>query len=92
MSSTIWDSAWISSVVSNQHPSASVPFLEIGGSHMVPNQGRRWVGDGSHLVFLQILLSEDGSVRQGVVMVKQPDLFSPKFGATSSHVFTQTSQ
>jgi hypothetical protein len=25
-------------------------------------------------------------------MVKQPDLFSPKFGATSSHVFTQSPQ
>jgi hypothetical protein len=23
-------------------------------------------------------------------MVKQPDLFSPKFGATFSHVFTQS--
>jgi hypothetical protein len=28
-------------------------------------------------------------VRRGVVMVKQPGLLSPKFGATSSHVYTQ---
>jgi hypothetical protein len=35
---------------------------------------------------------EDGSARRGVVMVKQPGLFSPKFGATSSHVFTQSPQ
>jgi hypothetical protein len=25
-------------------------------------------------------------------MVKQPDLYSPKFGATSSHIFTQSPQ
>jgi hypothetical protein len=31
-------------------------------------------------------------VRRGVVMVKPPGLFSPKFGATSSHVFTQPLQ
>jgi hypothetical protein len=47
--------------------------------------GVRWVGDDSRLVFRQKLLGEDGSVRRGVVMVKQPGLFSPKFGATSSH-------
>jgi hypothetical protein len=34
-------------------------------------------------LFRQKLLDEDGSVRRGVVMVKQPGLFSPKFGATS---------
>jgi hypothetical protein len=36
------------------------------------------VGDDSHFVFRQKLLSEDVSVRRGVFMVKQPDLFSPK--------------
>jgi len=50
------------------------------------------MGDDNHFVFRQELLGEDGSVRRGVVMVKQPDLFSPKFGATSSHVFTQSPQ
>jgi hypothetical protein len=31
-------------------------------------------------------------VRRGVVIVKEPGLFLPKFGATSSHVFTQSPQ
>jgi hypothetical protein len=51
------------------------------------------VGDDSHLVILQKLLGEDGSVRsvrRGVVMVKKPGAFSPKFGATSSIVSTQS--
>jgi hypothetical protein len=43
--------------------------------------------DDSHFVFRQKLLGEDGSV-----MVKQSGLFSPNFGATSSHVFTQSAQ
>ena len=50
------------------------------------------MGGDSHFVFCQKLLGEDGSVRRGVVMVKQPFLFSPKFGVTSSHVFMQSSQ
>ena len=48
-------------------------------------------GDG-HFVFRPILLGEDERVRRGVVMVKQPRLFSPKFGTKSSHVFTQSPQ
>jgi hypothetical protein len=50
------------------------------------------VGDDRHYVLRQKLLGEDGSVRRGVVMATQPGLFSPKFGATSSHVFTQLPQ
>jgi len=50
------------------------------------------VGDDSHFDFHQKLLGEDESVRRGVVMVKQPGLFSPKVWATSSHVFTQSLQ
>jgi hypothetical protein len=50
------------------------------------------VGDDSHFLFRQKLLGEDESVRRGVVMVKQLGLFSPKFGATSSYVFTQSPQ
>jgi hypothetical protein len=46
------------------------------------------VGDDSHLVFRQRLLG----VKRDVVIVKHPGLFSPKFGATSSHVFTQSPQ
>jgi len=50
------------------------------------------VGDDSHFVFHQKLVGEEGSVRQGIVMVKQLGLFLPKFGATSSHVFTRSPQ
>jgi hypothetical protein len=46
----------------------------------VPHQGVRWLGDDNHFSFLQKLLGEDGSMIRGVVMVKQPGLFSPKFG------------
>jgi hypothetical protein len=55
-------------------------------------RGVRWVGDDNHFVFRQKLLGEDGIVRWVVVMVKQPGPFSPKFGAASSHVFTQSPQ
>ena len=50
------------------------------------------MGNGSHFVFRQKLLGEDGGVRRGVVMVKQPGLLSLNSGATSSHVFTQSPQ
>jgi hypothetical protein len=50
------------------------------------------VGDDSGLVIRQKILGEDGSVRRDVVMVKQPGLFSPKFGTTSPHVFMQLPQ
>jgi hypothetical protein len=50
------------------------------------------VGDDSHLVFRQKLLGKYGSVRGGVVKVKEPGPFSPNFGATSSYVFTQSPQ
>jgi hypothetical protein len=43
-------------------------------------------------VFHQKLPGKNGSVRRGVVMVKQPGLFSPKFKPTSSHVFMQSPQ
>jgi hypothetical protein len=56
------------------------------------NRGVRWVVNDSHFVFCHKLLCDDGSLRRGVVMVKQPGLFSSKFGATSSHVFTQSPQ
>jgi hypothetical protein len=51
-----------------------------------------WVRDDSQFLFRQKLLGEDGSVRRGVVMVKQSGLFWPKFGATSSHVSMQSPQ
>jgi hypothetical protein len=55
-------------------------------------RGVRWMGDDNHLVFRHKLLDGNGSVKRGVVVVKQPGLFSPKFGETSSHVFTQSPQ
>jgi hypothetical protein len=72
--------------------SASISFLEIGKIYRAPNQGSTVCGADSHFVFRQKLLSEDRSVWRVVVMVKQPGLFSPKFGATSSHAFTQSPQ
>ena len=45
------------------------------------------MGDNSNFVFRQKLVGEDGSVRRGIVMVKQPGLFSPKLGAMSSQNF-----
>jgi hypothetical protein len=50
------------------------------------------VGNDSHLVFRQKLLDEYRSVRRGVFMVEHPGPFSPKFGATPSHFFTQSPQ
>ena len=50
------------------------------------------MGINSNFGFCQKLVGEDGSVRRGVVMVKQPGLFSPKLGAMSSHVFMQLPQ
>jgi hypothetical protein len=70
--------------------SASLSFLEIGKVTGCQIRGVRWVEDDSLFVFRQKLLGEDGSVRWSVVMVKQPSLSLPKFGATSSHVFTQS--
>jgi hypothetical protein len=91
VSSTLCDSAWISSMASNRRP-FSFSFIfgkkeEVAGCQI---RGVRWMGDKSQLVFRQKMLGEGESVGWGEVMVKQPGLFSPKFGATSSHVFTQS--
>jgi pyruvate/oxaloacetate carboxyltransferase len=43
-------------------------------------------------MFRQKLLDEDGGVMTGVVTVEKQGLFSPKVGATSSLVFTQSPQ
>jgi len=50
------------------------------------------VGADSNFVFRQKLLGEDGSMRRGFVVVKQPGLFSTYLGATSLHVFMQSPQ
>jgi hypothetical protein len=80
MSSTLCDSAWISSMISNRRPFS---FNFIFGNRKNSGcqiRGERRVGDDSHLVFRQKLLGEDGNLRRGVVMVKQPGTFSPKLG------------
>jgi hypothetical protein len=46
--------------------------------------------DDSHAVFSQKFPDEKGSVRQCVVMMQQLVLLSPKFGANSLHIFTQS--
>jgi hypothetical protein len=50
------------------------------------------VEDDTDFVFRQKVLGDDGSVRRGVVMVNQPGLFPPKFGAPFSKIFTQSPQ
>ena len=50
------------------------------------------MGDDRQTVSCQKLLGEDGSVKMGHCHVKQPGLFLPKFGATSSHIFMQSLQ
>jgi hypothetical protein len=49
-----------------------------------------WVGDDSHVVFGQTFPCGQGSVRRYVVVMQQPFLLSPKFGAKSLHIFTQS--
>jgi hypothetical protein len=46
-------------------------------------------GDNSHFVFGQKFLPEKGSVSWCIVVMQQPVLLSPKFGAKSSHIFMQ---
>jgi hypothetical protein len=59
----------------------------------VPNKGSTKGGGMTAIMgFRQKLLGEDGSVRRGVVMVKQPGLFSLKLGETSTHAFNQSPQ
>jgi hypothetical protein len=48
-----------------------------------------WVGGKSHVVFGQKFPGEKGSVRQCVVLVQQPFLSLPKFGAKPSHIITE---
>jgi len=55
-------------------------------------RGVQWVGYNNNFVFRQKLVGEDGSVRLGVVMAKQPGLFSSNLGVVSSHIFTESPQ
>jgi hypothetical protein len=47
----------------------------------------RWVGDGNHIVFGQKFPGKEGSERQCFVVMQEPFLLSPNFGAKSSKVF-----
>jgi hypothetical protein len=50
----------------------------------------KWVGNDSHVVFGYKFFDERESVRRCVIVMQQPVLLSPKFGAKSSHIFTQS--
>jgi hypothetical protein len=47
------------------------------------------VGGGSHVVFGKKFPGEKGIVKQCVVVMQQPVILLSKFGAKSSHIFTQ---
>jgi hypothetical protein len=91
VSVTLFDSACSSSLVSNRSPfSLHFIFGNRKKSHGAKSGECGGWGDDSHFLFRQKLQGEDGSVRRGVVMMKQPGLFCPKFRAATSHIFTQS--
>jgi hypothetical protein len=49
-----------------------------------------WVGEDSCVVFGQKFPGEKGSVRRFIVVMQQQVILSPKFGAKSWHIFTQS--
>jgi hypothetical protein len=79
-------------MVSNRRPYSFNLIFGNSKKLLGANSGSTVVGDDSHFLFRQKHLDEDGSVRRGVVMVKQPIVFSSNFVASSSHVFTHSSQ
>ena len=77
------------------HAPAALPPRKRPCTHCIGGWMGHWAEEVyiySQFIFRQKLLGEDGCVRRDVVMVKQPGLFSPKFGATSPHFFTQSPQ
>jgi hypothetical protein len=72
--------------------SDSISFLEIGRGHRVSNQGSTVGGMWKSFCVSPETAGSGRGVRRGVVMVRHPGLFLPKFGATSWHVFTQSLQ
>jgi hypothetical protein len=48
------------------------------------------VSNDSHVVFVIEFPSEEESMTRYVVVTHQPVLLSPKFGAKSLHIFTQS--
>jgi hypothetical protein len=59
-------------------------YLQLGKQRKV-----EWVRDNNQ-VFGEKFPGEKGSVRRCVVMMQQPVLLLPKFGAKSSHIFMQS--
>jgi hypothetical protein len=55
-----------------------------------PSQASRVGGGDSHAVFGKKFPGKKGSVRRCIVVMQQPVLLSPKFGAKSSHIFMQS--
>jgi hypothetical protein len=49
-----------------------------------------WLRDDSHVAFGWKIPGEKWSKRQCIVVMQQPVLLSPKFGAKSLHIFTQS--
>jgi hypothetical protein len=79
--STARDSASITSFVSKWRPLSF--FIHLGKQKIMVG------GDDSHVTFSKKIPWWKGSVRRRFVVMKQPVLLSPKFGAMSSHIFTQ---
>jgi hypothetical protein len=48
------------------------------------------VGWGRHVVYGKKFSDEKGSVKRCVVVMQEPVLFKPKFGAKYSHIFAQS--
>jgi hypothetical protein len=49
-----------------------------------------WVGEDSCVVFGKKFPGEKGSMRWFIVVMQQQVIMSPKFGAKSWHIFTQS--
>jgi hypothetical protein len=78
--STAWDSASITSIVSKwRHFSYHLQSWKLGEVG--------WVGTTVIMFWVKKFPCENGSVRRCVVVMQQPVLLSPKFGAKSSHIF-----
>jgi hypothetical protein len=66
-------------------------IFNLGNTEVMGGQVRciEWLGDDNHVVFAQKSPCWKENMRWCIVM-QQPDLLSPKFGAKSSHIFMQS--
>jgi hypothetical protein len=60
--------------------------------YLQPGKQRKvgWVVYDSHVVFGQKFPGEKENVRRCVVVMQEPGLLSAKFGAKSSHIYTES--